>query len=127
VLTGAVWLPVGAWLPYGGRERGEPMACAPSTSTPPPGVDAWRVYRQGLCEVDWSGALQNTSWNIAPKGILRLHGQGARRCREKLEASDCAHRPPEACFHWNEASGEWKGAAYTLVNSAVWKQGDLVA
>ena len=147
MLTGAVWLPAGAWpvhhnlpfavvLPegagscsragpraprlehirwYGGRACGEPMGCIPSTCTPRPSVDAWYVYPQdegrhlragvstgtpgrlilGVSEVEWSDALENTTWTIASEfrvetaldpahaeplrayELPHLHGQGS--------------------------------------------------
>ncbi len=181
----------GPWW-YGWTEGDTPVACAPSTCTPPPGVDVWRVYPQdqgarwqagvlngtpdvtvGVSEVDWSDALENTTWNSAsalrveivlytpldeplPAYEMRhLHGQGVRERRgvvasdtdpaipllsesgdatvvtpcarltvQKLEPSDSATRPRAERFQWNAATGEWNGAAYTLVNSAVWEKGD---
>ncbi|WNG33574.1 hypothetical protein F0U61_08025 [Archangium violaceum] len=181
----------GRWW-YGWMEGQEPVACAPSTCTPPPGVDVWRVYPQeegghwqagvlngtpgatvGVSEVDWSDGLENTTWSTASTirvettlytaldeplpayEMQHLHGQGVREMRgvvasntepaiasrtesgdatvitpcarltiQKLESSASAQRPQPERFHWNAVTGEWNGAAYTLVNSAVWEKGD---
>lgn len=179
----------GRWW-YAWWDGEEPVVCAPRSCTPPRGVDVWRVYPQetgghwqagvlngtpgatvGVSEVDWSDALENTTWTTASAlrvettlytelaeplpayEMLHLHGQGSREMQgvvasdtepaipsvtesgdatvitpcarltiQKLEASDSAQRPPEEHFHWNAATGEWNGAAYTLVNSAVWEK-----
>jgi hypothetical protein len=139
VRTGVVWLPAGAWpghhnpplpvvLPegacsragpraprlerirwYGGRACGEPLACAPSTCTPPPGVDAWRVCPQdegthlrtcvlngtpgrlsvGVSEVDSSDALENTTRNIA--SALRVEIALNTALDEPLRAYELPH------------------------------------
>jgi hypothetical protein len=107
----------GHWW-YGWSEGQETVVCAPSTCTPPPGVDVWRVYPQDeggywqagvrngtpgvpvdVSEVDWSDALENTTWSTASAvrvettlytalaeplpayEMLHLYGQGNREMR----------------------------------------------
>lgn len=68
---------------YGWMEGREPVLCAPSTCTPPPGADVWRVYPQepgrwqagllsvrsgdtvNVSEVDWSDSLESTTWTTS--------------------------------------------------------------
>ncbi len=72
----------GPWW-YGWVEGEKSVLCAPSTCTPPPGVDAWRVYPQDMgrwqaglmtgqpgdtvnvSEVDWGDGLESTTWSTA--------------------------------------------------------------
>ncbi|HYO57521.1 hypothetical protein [Archangium sp.] len=46
---------------YSWMESGEPVACAPSTCTPPPGVDVWHVYPQD----------QGGHWQALRKALFR--------------------------------------------------------
>ena len=75
----------GPWW-YGWHQGAESVVCPPSRCTPPPGVDAWRVYPQtspghwragvlrgtpgqtvSVSEVDWSDPLESVTWTVASR------------------------------------------------------------
>ncbi|MGZ3457715.1 MAG: hypothetical protein ACXU86_04335, partial [Archangium sp.] len=93
---------------------------------PLPAYEMLHLYGQGSREMQ--GVVASDSEpaiaSLTESGDATVVTPCARLTIQKLEASDSASRPPEERFHWNAATGEWNGAAYTLVNSALWEKGD---
>gem|GEM_PF-5909640 len=105
----------GPWW-YGWLRGQEPVLCPPSRCTPPPGVDAWRVYPQtnpghwqagvflgtsgqpvSVSEVDWSDTLENTTWSTAAR--VRVEATLYTVLDEPLPAYEMLRLP--------EAEGAW--------------------
>ncbi len=91
---------------------------------PLPAYEMLHLHGQGHRELQGVVASDTAIPSVTESGDATVISPCARLTIQKLEASDTVTRPSAGRLHWNAATGEWNGAAYTLVNSAVWEKGD---